>query len=65
MTVGKLCGATLLAAIALTCPPLAVQVRFSPTGEIMVLKLNKRASSVKSLREVELLKKLRHPNVLQ
>ena len=46
-------------------PSLAVQVRLRPTEEIMVLKLNKRASSVKSLREVELLKQLRHPNVLQ
>ena len=47
------------------CVSSFVQVRHIPTNRIMVLKMNKNATSVKSLREVELLKQLHHPNTLQ
>jgi serine/threonine protein kinase len=42
------------------------KVRHVPTDQIMVLKMNKNATnSLKSLREVELLKMLHHPHTLQ
>ena len=42
-----------------------IQVRHIPTDEVMVLKLNKRMTGIRKLKEVELLKKLYHPNILQ
>ena len=41
------------------------QVRHIPTDEIMVLKINKRMNGAKKMKEVELLKRLSHPNILQ
>lgn len=40
------------------------QVRHKPTGQLMVLKRNKK-KTVSMLKEVELLKQLKHPNILQ
>lgn len=40
------------------------QVRHTPTGQVMVLKRNKRKTQ-SMLKEVELLKRLHHPNILQ
>ena len=44
-----------------------LKVSHIPTNQIMVLKINKRTTgSMKMhLKEVELLKKLHHPNILQ
>lgn len=41
------------------------QVRHPSTGQIMVLKKNIKATGTKTLREVELLRKLSHPNIVQ
>ena len=41
------------------------QVCHIPTDQVMVLKLNKRMTGMKKLKEVELLKKLHHPNILR
>jgi len=41
------------------------QVQHIPTDEIMVLKINKRMNGAKKMKEVELLKRLSHPNILQ
>ncbi|KAL5487189.1 hypothetical protein EMCRGX_G019763 [Ephydatia muelleri] len=41
------------------------KVRYVPTGDIMVLKMNKsKMNGAKKLKEVELLKRLSHPNIL-
>lgn len=40
------------------------KVRHKPTEEVMVLKLNKKMTGIKKMKEVELLKKLYHPNIL-
>ena len=39
-----------------------IQVRHIPTDEVM---LNKRMTGFRKIKEVELLKKLYHPNILQ
>ena len=49
----------------LTLTHTCTQVRHIPTDEVMVLKLNKRMTGIKKMKEVELLKKLYHPNILQ
>ena len=41
------------------------QVRHLITDQIMVLKQNIKATGTKTLREVELLRKLSHPNIVQ
>ena len=41
------------------------QVRHIPTNQVMVLKVNKRLTFTKTLKEVELLQRLSHPNILQ
>ena len=41
------------------------KVRHIATDEIMVLKINKRMNGVRKRNEVELLKRLSHPNILQ
>ena len=41
------------------------QVEHVPTNQVMVLKVNKRLNGAKTMKEVELLKKLSHPNILQ
>lgn len=48
-------------------PPsnLSPKVRHIATDEIMVLKINKRMNGVRKRNEVELLKRLSHPNILQ
>ena len=46
-------------------PHLSPKVRHITTDEIMVLKINKRMNGVRKRNEVELLKKLSHPNILQ
>ena len=41
------------------------KVRYTPTGDTMVLKINKsKMNGAKKLKEVELLKRLSHPNIL-
>ena len=47
-------------------PPPLPQVRYIPTNDIMVLKINKsKMNGAKKMKEVELLKRLSHPNILQ
>lgn len=41
------------------------QVRHLTRGQIMVLKKNIKATGMKTLREVELLRKLSHPNIVR
>ena len=41
------------------------QVRHPSTGQVMVLKQNMKATGTKTMREVELLRKLSHPNIVQ
>lgn len=40
------------------------KVEHVPTNQVMVLKVNKRLNGAKTMKEVELLKKLSHPNIL-
>lgn len=40
------------------------QVRHKPTGELMVLKKNKK-KALSLVKEIELLKQMLHPNILQ
>ena len=49
----------------LPCYLFLQQVRDPNNGQIMVLKLNMKATGAKTLKEVELLKKLSHPNIVQ
>ena len=45
--------------------PIAVKVKHVSSGQIMVLKKNIKATGTKTMREVELLRKLSHPNIVQ
>lgn len=46
------------------CLVCLLQVRHKPTGQLMVLKRNKK-KTVSLLKEIELLKRLQHVNILQ